>query len=133
MSFHEFLYFLIRLYIFIFFTMFCVFSDMFLYFRMIFVIFCDFLYFHWERHHLSIGNPNISPLGTPTSPIGIPYQLPNCKASNFRGPTASSSLGDRKKGYPKQQALWELTLALGCFSFDFICFLPFFCVFLCFS
>ena len=24
---------------------------------------------------------------------------------------ASSSLGDRKKGYPKRQALWELTLA----------------------
>ena len=26
---------------------------------------------------------------------------------------ASSSFGDRKKGYPKRQALWELTLALG--------------------
>ena len=48
---------------------------------------------------------------------------------------ASSSLGDRKKGYPKRQALWELALALGRFSFDFICFLHFlnlfvfFCVF----
>ena len=42
---------------------------------------------------------------------------------------ASSSLGDRKKGYPKRQALWELTLALGCFPFDF----EFFCDFLCFS
>ena len=43
---------------------------------------------------------------------------------------ASSSLGDRKKGYPKRQALWELTLALCRFSFDFICFLTFF-VFFC--
>ena len=36
---------------------------------------------------------------------------------------ASSSLGDRKKGYPKRQALWELTLALGRFPFDFEFFL----------
>ena len=43
---------------------------------------------------------------------------------------ASSSLGDRKKGYPKRQALWELALALGRLSFDFICFLTFF-VFFC--
>ena len=35
---------------------------------------------------------------------------------------ASSSLGDRKKGYPKRQALWELTLALGRFPFDFVFF-----------
>ena len=35
---------------------------------------------------------------------------------------ASSSLGDRKKGYPKRQALWELTLALGRFPFGFVCF-----------
>merc|ERR1711966_106067 len=34
----------------------------------------------------------------------------------------SSSLGDRKKGYPKRQALWELTLALGRFPFDFVFF-----------
>ena len=41
---------------------------------------------------------------------------------------ASSSRGDRKKGYPKLQTLWELTLALGRFPFDFaICFA--FCVF----
>ena len=32
---------------------------------------------------------------------------------------ASSSLGDRKKGYPKRQALWELTLALGRFPCGF--------------
>ena len=31
---------------------------------------------------------------------------------------ALSSLGDRRKGYPKWQALWELTLALGRFSID---------------
>ena len=42
---------------------------------------------------------------------------------------ASSSLGDRKKGYPKRQALWELTLALGRFPFVF----EFFGEFLCFS
>ena len=42
---------------------------------------------------------------------------------------ASSSLGDRKKGYPKRQALWELTLALGRFPFVF----EFFWIFLCFS
>ena len=41
---------------------------------------------------------------------------------------ASSSLGDRKKGYPKRQALWELTLALGRFPFDFV-----FSIILCFS
>ena len=35
---------------------------------------------------------------------------------------ASSSLGDRKKGYPKRQALWELALALGRFSFGFVWF-----------
>ena len=40
---------------------------------------------------------------------------------------ASSSLGDRKKGYPKRQALWELTLALGRFPFDFVFFLNFLC------
>ena len=33
---------------------------------------------------------------------------------------ASSSLGGRKKGYPKLQELWELTLALGRFPFDFV-------------
>ena len=45
---------------------------------------------------------------------------------------ASSSLGDRKKGYPKRQALWELALALGRFSFGFICFLTFLCFFVFF-
>ena len=39
---------------------------------------------------------------------------------------ASSSLGDRKKGYPKRQALWELTLALGRFAFVFVFILRFF-------
>ena len=42
---------------------------------------------------------------------------------------ASSSLGDRKKGYPKRQALWELTLALGRFPFVFEFFFENFCVF----
>ena len=42
---------------------------------------------------------------------------------------ASSSLGDRKKGYPKRQALWELTLALGRFPFDFVFFCSGVCVF----
>ena len=46
---------------------------------------------------------------------------------------ASSSLGDRKKGYPKRQALWELALALGRFSFDFMFFLRFFVFFKDFS
>ena len=41
--------------------------------------------------------------------------------------SASSSVGDRKKGYPKQQALWELTLALGRFPFDFGVFFEFVC------
>ena len=40
---------------------------------------------------------------------------------------ASSSLGDRKKGYPKRQALWELTLALGRFPFAFVFFLRILC------
>lgn len=35
--------------------------------------------------------------------------------SNF----AMSSCGGRKKGYPKLPVWWELTLALGCFPFDF--------------
>ena len=42
---------------------------------------------------------------------------------------ASSSLGDRKKGYPKRQALWELTLALGRFPFVFEFFWDFLCFF----
>ena len=42
---------------------------------------------------------------------------------------ASSSLGDREKGYPKRQALWELTLALGRFPFDFVFFLRLFVFF----
>ena len=42
---------------------------------------------------------------------------------------ASSSLGDKKKGHPKRQALWELTLALGRFPFDFEFFFEIFCVF----
>ena len=46
---------------------------------------------------------------------------------------ASSSLGDRKKGYPKRQALWELTLALGRFPFDFVFFLTFFVFFIDFD
>ena len=41
---------------------------------------------------------------------------------------ATSSLGDRKKGYPKQQALWELTLALSRFPIACVCFLLFFLV-----
>ena len=45
---------------------------------------------------------------------------------------ASSSLGGRKKGYPKRQALWELTLALGRFPFDFVVYFCFLCL-LCFS
>ena len=46
---------------------------------------------------------------------------------------ASSSLGDRKKGYPKRQALWELTLALGRFPFDFVFFWDFLCFFIDFN
>ena len=42
---------------------------------------------------------------------------------------ASSSLGDRQKGYPKRQALWELTVALGRFPFDFVFFFLFFVFF----
>ena len=42
---------------------------------------------------------------------------------------ASSSLGGRKKGYPKRQALWELTLALGRFMLDFVFFRFLFFVF----
>ena len=38
---------------------------------------------------------------------------------------ASSSLGDTKKGYPKRQALWELTLALGRFPLIFLFFVVF--------
>ena len=46
---------------------------------------------------------------------------------------ASSSLGDRKKGYPKRQALWELTLALGRFPFVFEFFWDFLCFFIDFN
>ena len=46
---------------------------------------------------------------------------------------ASSSLGDRKKGYPKRQALWELTLALGRFPFDFVFFFRCFVFFIDFN
>ena len=46
---------------------------------------------------------------------------------------ASSSLGDRKKGYPKSQALWELTLALGRFPFAFVFFFEIFVFFVDFA
>ena len=46
---------------------------------------------------------------------------------------ASSSLGDRKKGYPKRQALWELTLALGRFPFVFEFLCDFLCLFMDFN
>ena len=156
MSFHEFLYFLIRLYIFICFTMFCVFSDMYFLwfsndFHMIFVIFCVFLYFHiLLPGFFDIQNPlgcrilfvsYITPLGTPN------YWI--CGLGGLGGWTIRK-LVDRGGGIldfqhcivitrgheeriPKTASVVGTSIGLRSFLLWLYMFFDIFCVFLCFS